>query len=292
MDMSVIARGAGVLAALFLLPAGSASYAAPVLSEFVARPAAGEGEWIEIRNAGSDPVVLTGWIVRDATGRNRTLPESPPVPPDGYLLLADRPDSLRAAFALPPETPVVRPSGWPALNDHDAAPGSPADRIVLCRPGGEPEDSVAYFESWLPPERGRSLERVDPGAPGNEAGSWGWSVHAEGATPGRANSLSPPSGEERGDLRGPRTVAPARKPEVFGFQYPEPGILALWLVARDGRAVAVLRPRAPAPAVGAWVWGADAPIPPRSGPYLICTRWQSESGGSVRTACRSVWVER
>ncbi len=285
-------RTAAASAAMVLVLASARLSAAPVLNEIVVRPASGEGEWVEVWNPGPDPVDLAGWTLADGTGHRRTL-EPERLEPGGMLLLAARPESLRAAYALPGSVRVVRPSGWPVLNDHDGSGGAPADVVVLAAPGGAAVDSVAYHESWLPPEDGRSLERVAPDRPGTEAGSWGWSVDPAGATPGRTNSLAGPSpAPDAGALlAGPAVVAPARRPALFGWRLPGPGTVTLGLVDGEGRRVALLRPAAPAPAAGRWVWGAEAPAAPRAGRYYLCLRFRGEDG-RVRRSCLPVWVER
>ncbi len=278
---------AAVFAALSVRAPGPAR-ARVTVNEIVPRPAGGEGEWVELRNGGPEPVDLGGWALADGTGKARAF-ASAVVPPGGFLVAASRPESLRAAYGLPPETPVVRPSGWPVLNDHDAGTGLPADAVVLLRPDGAAEDSAVYFEAWLPAEPGRSLERVGAESPATAAGSWGWSLDPRGATPGAVNSLAV-EGAPAGTLDGPGSVSPARRPAVFRFRLPGPGTLALWLVERDGARVAVLRAPSEASAVGQWVWGSAAPAAPRPGLYYLCLRWRGEGAASIRV-CRPVWVE-
>ena len=285
-------RGRDLLVLLLLGYCGASIPAAAgvVVNEFVARPGGGEGEWIELANPGPAAADLSGWTIADGTGRARRLPDGLRMKAGGYLVLAARPESLRAAFALPETVTVVRPAGWPILNDHDHAGGDPADEIVLADAAGTVVDSVAYFEAWLPPRVGQSLERASAVSPGTEAGNWGWSQDPDGATPGRANSVgAPPAGSVRGALSGPDHAEPARRPAVFDYRLPGPGTMALWLVDLEGRRVAVLRAPAPAPAVGRWIWGSDAPRPPRGGVYFLCLRWRGETTRPVR-ACRTVWV--
>jgi hypothetical protein len=264
--------------------------AGPVVNEFSARPRAGEGEWVELLNPGPEPWTLDGWTLADGTGRARRIPGPIRIPPRGFLLLAARPESLRAAFVVPDSVPVVKPSSWPILNDRDAGAGEPADRIVLADRDGHAVDSVAYFESWLPPEDGRSLERADPVRPGIAPGAWGWSLDPAGGTPGRANSLSgsPRSGD--GVWNGPDRVHPSRAPAVYQFRLPGPGTMAIWLLDREGREVARLASPRPVPARGRWVWGQAAPGPSHAGLYLLCLRWQAEGHPPLRR-CRRVWVE-
>jgi hypothetical protein len=202
--------------------------------------------------------------------------------------LAARPDSVRAAFALPDSIAVLRPDGWPTLNDRDGSGGMPADRVVLVGPGGAVQDSVVYYESWLPPDRGRSLERVAPDQTGTDPGAWGWSLDPRGGTPGMRNTLRAPEGGDGGALRGPAVVEPGLAPGVFEYRVPGPGTVAIWLVSRDGAEVAVLLSARPVSSIGRWVWSAGAPRPQRSGPYFVCLRWQGDR--DTRRVCRSVWV--
>jgi hypothetical protein len=205
--------------------------------------------------------------------------------PGGFLVLAAKPDSVRTAFALADTIVVLRPDGWPVLNDHDAAPGAPADVLVLADASGAVIDSVAYFEAWLPAEAGVSLERVDARGSALEAGAWGWSFDARGETPVRGNSISG-SGDasRRGAIHGPTRVNPGSSSAVFEFTLPAPGTMALWLLDVEGREVAVLREPAPTPAVGRWVWEAVL----RKRRYFLCT----VEAARILYACRSVWVSR
>jgi hypothetical protein len=263
----------------------------PHINELVPRPRGGEGEWIEILNPGPGSTDLTGWTLRDGTGKPRVIIEAPVLSPQGHLVLASRPESLRVAYALHDTVLVLRPDGWPVLNDRNAGPSEPADVVVLARADGTLADSVAYFESWLPPEAGRSLERARQGIPGTEAGAWGWSMDPSGATPGRINSLAEPGGAEppSGSWSGPEFVAPGDRPAVFRFALPEPGTLAVWLLDRADRAVAQLQVPRPVPSVGTWVWGSAMPRPPRSGDFYLCFLWHGPTAGFVRQ-CRRIWV--
>jgi hypothetical protein len=271
------------LVGLLLLVPGSL-----VINEFVVRPADEEGEWIELRNAGAVPIPLGGWGLRDATGTVRRIPEGTEIEPGGFLVLASRPDDLVARFTI--TGPVIRPDGWGVLNDRDAGTGQPADVIALEDAAGILVDSLAYFEAWLPPDAGRSLERGDPRLPGVDPGAWGWSVDPAGATPGRVNSLVAPGSPAADIWTGPDTVQPSRAPSVFRFRFEETGTLGISLVDEGGREVALLQAPVSVSPVGQWVWGSGSPLPPRRGRYFLCLRWQGAEGTPVRR-CRPVWVE-
>jgi len=256
------------------------------INEIVVRPAAGEGEWIELAAPDSVDVSLNGWTLRDATGRTRRLEGA--LPTGGFLILAARPDSLREHYALSDSIVVVHPDGWPILNDHDAGPGLPADVIVLANADGVVQDSVAYFEDWLPPEPGRSIERVDIRMPAAIPGAWGWSLDPNGATPGRTNSLSTIAQVTEDLLSGPAEVAPRAKPAVFTYRLPGAGRIDIRLIDETGRDVALLKEQGPSPPVGSWTWGGGSPLPEHPGLYFVCLRWQS--GKERIRRCRAVWV--
>jgi hypothetical protein len=278
-----------VLAATFTIaPRAAAGFR---LSEIVPKARDGVGEWIEIVNTADSERDVSGWSLADATGKARRVAVSRRVPAGGWLVLAAQPESVRAHFGLPDSVDVIRPDGWPILNDHDAEGGLPADAIVLIRPDGGIADSAAYFESWLPPEPGRSLERADVGLPATLSGAWGWSDAPAGGTPGRANTVGAPVGGEAGEpWTGPDEAAPARQPAVFVYRVPARGMFGVWLVDTEGSTVAVLQEPSAVYGAGRWVWGGGMPLPPRSGPYLVCMRWQGE-GDTIRR-CRAVWVTR
>ena len=264
--------------------------AAPVVNEFVARPADEEGEWIEVLNPEDAPVSLVGWSLRDGTGNRRAIIAPATVPARGFLILAARPESLSTHYGLPPEIPVVRPQGWPVLNDRDASPGAPADVIVLSDARGVAVDSLAYYEAWLPPDAGRSLERAGAGASATSPASWGWSGDPSGATPGRTNSIAggnPPPLE--GSWEGPGHVEPGRVPAVFVYRWPESGTLTIALLDLDGRVVHLLQEPQAVGAAGRWVWGAGLPAARRPGEFFLCMRWEGEVGRLLRV-CRRVWV--
>jgi len=263
--------------------------ATPVFNEVTVRPRGPEGEWVEILNPGPDTWTVDGWTLADGTGTRRTIPGRLDLPPGGFLVLAARPESLRAAYAIPDSVPVAKPSSWPILNDHDAGSGEPADRLVLGDREGNVIDSLAYFESWLPPQAGRSLERVDPAGETTAAGAWGWCQDPAGGTPGRVNSLAEATPAASGIWVGPDRVSPRTAPAVFHYRLPGPGTLAISLLDREGREVASLEPPRPAAARGSWVWGRGAPVTPRTGLYFLCLRWQAEGLSPVRR-CLRVWV--
>lgn len=151
-----------------------------VVNEFMYAPASPEPEWIELLNSGTLPVDFTGWSIGDA-GSVRTLPEAVAEPGDYLVLTVDT-----AAFLALRERPAaLLQVSLPALNNSE-------DAVVLRNSSGNTVDSVYYFTSWGG-TAGRSLERRRPTGGGTGSASWRDCVDPAKGTPGRANSVLPPS---------------------------------------------------------------------------------------------------
>lgn len=260
-----------------------------VINEFSPRPQGTEGEWIEFFNAGERTLDLSEFLFWEGTERKRNVSPTPlELPPKAFVVLASHPDSLRRFFSIPDSIQVLRPGGWSSLNDKNGSGGLPADRIVLEGPGQDP-DSLSYRESWLPLQRGRSVERVSPSAVAWEAGSWGWS--AELGTPGFKNSLDREDEEAKPRvMTGPRRIAPGKGAARFSFRFPDPGTFDLTLLDPDGTELLRLAEAVPTSPLGEWVWSGTEQLPPRNGLYVIAVVWTN--GTEVVQEAMSLWIER
>jgi hypothetical protein len=144
----------------------------------------GEPEWAEIYNAGPEALNLRGWALADAADTawidlNRTI-----APGAFKVLCAD--SSLSDFYQLPESSLVVLPK-FPTLNND-------GDVLFLLAPWGDWTEQVTYKKSWLWGEEQRqpSLERINPVIDARLESNWGPSVAAQGATPGKQNSLFEP----------------------------------------------------------------------------------------------------
>lgn len=142
------------------IPAGNPATATPTLqldlaethiyiNEILPSPRAVSstwGEWIELYNAGSQPVNLRGWTL-SVDASSHTIPLNLIAPAGGYLLLGQRPDPAENGG-------VVIHYATPPLQLRDIG------TITLYAPDGEIIDHVQWGQNpaALP---GRSLERVD-----------------------------------------------------------------------------------------------------------------------------------
>ncbi len=92
--------------------------------------------------------------------------------------------ALRKARTIPSSS-LLLPFDLPALNNS-------GDELVLRNASNMVVDSLRYSSSWGGVD-GNSVERIQPNVASEDSSSWGNSVDPQGATPGRTNSLLPPS---------------------------------------------------------------------------------------------------
>jgi hypothetical protein len=131
------------------------------LTEIQFHPAAGEGEWVEVRNRSAATLSLAGFTFSDrADGRAHVL-DSLAVEPDSLALLAQNRAALLAAIPGLDGARIARVAPWPSLNNTNAADGT-ADVVTLREHDGLTSDRVAYSASGVP--AGASLEKA--------AGAW------------------------------------------------------------------------------------------------------------------------
>jgi hypothetical protein len=139
---------------------------AVIFNEILYNPLSGDeaDEFIELHNRGETAVDLSGWRVE---GVGLTFPADTSIPAGGYLVLARDPVAIRGIYGLPDD--AVHPSPWQgALRDG-------GERIELIDPSGNVADAVSYKDGgdWpLWPDKGSSLELIDPASDNSVGGSW------------------------------------------------------------------------------------------------------------------------
>src|SRR2546426_8271945 len=120
-------------------------------------------EFVEIYNTTSSPIDLTGYEF--AQGIHFKFPEGVTLPPQGYLVVCRNLAAARDALAL----------GSNAVGDFEGQLDNGGERITLFDPRGEIVDSMRYGDQgdWpvAPDGLGRSLEKIAPGAPGDDPAS-------------------------------------------------------------------------------------------------------------------------
>lgn len=238
------------------------------LTEIQFHPAAGEGEWAEVRNRSGGPLALAGFTFSDAADARARVTGDVTLAPDSLALIAQDRGALLAAYPGLDSTRIAGVSAWPALNNTDGE-GGVADRVTLREADGLAADRMAYSAAHVP--AGATLEK--------EGGAWHASIVA-GGTP-----LAPPARAETGGegLRvTPRRLRLPQPEAEFAWSLPwSSARVTLELYDLAGRRVARLLDAAPSGASGLVRVRLDG-----AGPGVFVAVLRATSGGAAwsRTA--------
>jgi hypothetical protein len=191
------------------------------LTEIQFHPAAGEGEWVEVRNRTRDPLSLDAFRLGDRSGVAGRVEAGVALAPESLAVLAQDPSALLLAHPKLDAARVRRVSPWSALNNSDDATGL-ADVVTLAEADGVPVQRIAYSAEGV--ASGVTLEHTD--------GNWRPSP-TPGGTPLSPPRMVPPvPGGFRAD---PRRVRAGGETVRFAWELPWPsGRVTLELYDLDG----------------------------------------------------------
>ncbi len=181
--------------------------ASPVISEFLANPAAvGDtaGEWIEIHNPGPDAVNLLGWTVADLDSDRHIIATDVTIAAGGYVVLARNGD----ATANGGVTPAYVYGGAIQL-------ANTTDELLLLDPDGTEVDRVLWGDgTTLSVPNGASLERTDLGTRASKVSQATGATWATATTPwpGSAGDLGSPGQPFAGSTPATNTPTPSPSP--------------------------------------------------------------------------------
>ncbi len=160
-------------------------------------------EFVELYNAGSSPVSLSGWRIDSAV--QFTFPPQAVIAPGGYAVIAADPDRLGnlPQYSIAPGT-LLGPysgrlgNGGPKTIKLKDATDRTVESVTYSStfPWPTSADGLGASSRWtgidpMPWQyRGRSLERLSPTAPSSDPANWKASQFPGDPTPGRANSQS------------------------------------------------------------------------------------------------------
>ena len=137
------------------------------------------GDWLELHNFGADPVLLTGWYLRDGNPDNRwNLPSGTVIQPGSYLVIANQ----LARFS------TVYPGVSNAVGQPDFGFSNSGESITLFNASNAVVANMAYTDS-LPWQKGadglgRTLEVINP--LGDLSDPFNWFDGCMYGSPGRA----------------------------------------------------------------------------------------------------------
>jgi len=119
------------------------------VTEIQFHPAAGEGEWVEVRNRSGAMLALAGVTLADRTSAGAPIPSAAPLAPESLAVLAQDRAALLAAFPGLDTSRVIGVAPWASLNNGDGEDGT-ADHVVLREADGLPLERVAYSAAGVP----------------------------------------------------------------------------------------------------------------------------------------------
>ena len=247
------------------------------VTEIQFHPAAGEGEWVEVRNRSVAPLGLADFTLSDRRG-------APGWPADGsgslaaesLAVLAQDRRALLARFPALDATRVWEVRPWSSLNNGDDSTGV-ADVVTLREGDGTPCEQVPYSASGVP--SGVPLERRDDGM---------WSPAADPLGGPLAPPRVLPPLAARFVVR-PRRVSVGATVASIGWDLPWPrGRIAVELYDLSGRRVAQVLPETAVPSRGERPWSAVGVTP---GLYLLALLARADDGGGSLTATQPVRIE-
>ena len=130
-------------------------------------------EFIELYNAGPDPVDISGWSLTNAV--DYTFPATTQIPSGDYVVVAQDPQTVLSKF------------GTAALGPWDGRLDNDGDHIVLRNDVGDKVDEVTYKRGFPWPtigdSPGHSIELVNPALDNDLGGSWRASIAGAAGDP-------------------------------------------------------------------------------------------------------------
>ncbi len=269
-----------------------------VVNEIMFAPFTNDAEYVEIVNASTIPVDLTGWKLSDRPGTTGSANEfslstQGEVLQPGRLFVIASDSSIFSRFRNLDTVQsgllsVARQSSLSLNNDGDA--------VIIRDATGGTIDSVAYVPAWHHPgvtdATGRSLEKISPALNSNDARSWSSCVLGVGGTPGLANSIfmsalpthasiscSPNPFSPDGDGREDFSVIHCELPT-------DVAVVNMRIFDAKGRLIRHLANNEPTGALRDIVWdGLDNERQKaRMGIYVVLVEGLNERGGNVYSA--------
>lgn len=157
-----------------------------VISELMADPSPPIGlpgaEWVELHNRSGQPVNLQGWRLTDAVSQSGPMPSYTLYPGRQVVVCANS-----AVAALSAYGPCIGVSSFPSLDNE-------GDQLTLITATGQIIHALTYsinsYQNDVKKEGGWTLEMIDTDQPCIWAGNWIASIHADGGSPGRPNTVA------------------------------------------------------------------------------------------------------
>ena len=248
------------------------------VTEIQFHPAAGEGEWVEVRNRSDAPLSVASFSLADRRGAPG-LPAagSDPLAPDSLAILVQDRVALLARFPSLDATRVWQVTPWASLNNNDDSTRV-ADIVTLREVDGTPCERVPYSASGVP--SGVPLER-------RADGSWAPASDPLGSPLEPPRSLPALAG--RFEVSPRRVGAPRSMIASVGWDLPWPrGRITVDLYDLAGRRVRQVMAETSVAARGERPWQATG-LPP--GLYVMALLAHPEVGSGTFTASQPLRID-
>lgn len=156
-----------------------------VIDEVMADPTPQVGlptnEWIELKNTTATAINLQNWRIGDATGQSGPLPNFI-LQPDSFVIVC----TGSAVAAMSAFGTTISVTSFPSLDNE-------GDQLFLKAPNGITIHAVSFTSGWYQNEvkkdGGWTLEMIDTKSPCAGSSNWRASIHTNGGTPGKKNSI-------------------------------------------------------------------------------------------------------
>ncbi len=199
MRQAFVPAAASLMLALGILT--SPAHGQVLISEIMYNPASKEGhsgnesspahptkvEWVELYNAGDEPVDLAGCMLKDEDGQTQAIPQGVTIKPgEAVVLIPGKQTVTGFREAWGNGFTVIPLDGWerPGLSNLANNPSEDNEQLTFCNADGEVLDAVNYDDEspWPSDEPHGPSIVLQPGhfsAEGNDAGD-AWASAVEG----------------------------------------------------------------------------------------------------------------
>jgi PKD repeat protein len=161
-------------------------------------------EWIELYSSNpNEEIIITGFTISTDNGLSITIGDENPsiIPPNGYFLI------LKNTSGDLPGTQANQIYSGKSLRD------SEGEKLTFKNSNGELLEEINCSNGWFAgnSKTKQTMERKNPGEPGNNAGNWQASLNPSG-TPGAPNSSGALENTDLSEEAGQQTGPPQEEP--------------------------------------------------------------------------------
>lgn len=269
-----------------------------VVNEIMYDPLSGQAEYVELFNSWNRDVDVSQWKLSDRPGssgsvNSTTLSKARRIIHPGEFFIIGTDTNLLDLF---PRLHDANPRLVLISNSVDLGLNNDGDVVLLKDLTGSVIDSVLYSPTWHNPGvhdvSGRSLERINPRLPANQARNWNTCTLHSGGTPGEQNSIYTSALQSLSSLAcSPNPFSPdgdgMEDFSIIHYSLPlQVSMIRIRIFDVRGRLIRTLANNEPGGPQGDVVWDGkdDENQKARIGMYIVCLEAIDAQGGMLETA--------